>query len=120
MPGPECNRVKIWSDPTGNRRRQAELETTCPMLNRASVTKVVYESDFGMIAIKPHRNFPTSVAFGVDHKYWKKATLRPTFREQLAKVGDATTYHIVVEHTLEDSQQASSFRITNLTTSING
>lgn len=98
---------------TGNTRRFVEEKKLTNSVD-------VYESDFGMIAIKPHRNFPTSVAFGVDHKYWKKATLRPTFREQLAKVGDATSYHIVVEHTLEDSQQASSFRITNLTTSVNG
>ena len=94
---------------TGNTRRYVEEKTL-----KTSVD--VYESDFGVIAIKPHRNFPTSVVFGVDHEYWKKATLRPTFREQLAKVGDATSYHIVVEHTLESCQQAASFRITQLTT----
>lgn len=98
---------------TGNTRRFVEEKKLTNSVD-------VYESDFGMIAIKPHRNFPTSVAFGVDHKYWKKATLRPTFREQLAKIGDATTYHIVVEHTLEACQQAASFRIANLTTSVNG
>jgi len=98
---------------TGNTRRFVEEKK---LINSVDV----YESDFGMIAIKPHRNFPTSVLFGVDHKYWKKATLRPTFREMLAKVGDATTYHIVVEHCVEASNEAASLRITNLTTSVNG
>jgi hypothetical protein len=98
---------------TGNTRRFVEEKK---LINSVDV----YESDFGMIAIKPHRNFPTSVAFGVDHKYWKKATLRPTFKELLAKTGDSTKYQILVEHTIEDCQQASSFRITNLTTSVNG
>ena len=94
---------------TGNTRRTLDAKTLIAAVD-------VYESDFGVIAIKPSRNFPTSVAFGVDHNYWKKATLRPTFREQLAKVGDALTYHIVVEHTLEACQQAASFRITDLLT----
>ena len=104
--------ISAWVN-TGNTRRTMEEKK---LINSVDV----YESDFGIIAIKPHRNFPTSVAFGVDHKYWKKATLRPTFREQLAKTGDSTKYHIVVEHTIEDCQQLSSFRITNLTTSVNG
>ena len=98
---------------TGNTRRFVEEKKLTNSVD-------VYESDFGMIAIKPHRNFPTSVAFGVDHKYWKKATLRPTFQERLSKVGDSTSYHIIVEDTLEACQQAASFRITNLTTSVNG
>ena len=98
---------------TGNTRRFVEEKK---LINSVDV----YESDFGMIAIKPHRNFPINVAFGVDHKYWKKATLRPTFREMLAKTGDSTKYHIVVEHTIEACNQLASFRITNLTGSVNG
>lgn len=95
---------------TGNTRRTMEEKK---LINSVDV----YESDFSVIAIKPHRNMPTDVIFGVDHKYWKKATLRSLFREQLAKTGDSLPYHIVIEHTLEACNEASSFRITNLLTS---
>jgi len=98
---------------TGNNRRNVEEKTL-----KTSVD--VYESDFGIIAIKPHRNMPTTVIFGCDHQYWKKAVLRPTFREQLAKQGDATPFHIVTEQCIEACNEASSFRIVNLTATING
>lgn len=95
---------------TGNNRRNVEANTI-----KTSVD--VYESDFGIIAIKPHRNMPTNVIMGVDHQYWKKATLRPTFREQLAKDGDSTPFHIVTEHCIEACNEAASFRIVDLATS---
>jgi hypothetical protein len=76
----------------------------------------VYDGDFGLQQLKAHRNMPTSVIFGADHKFWKKATLRPTFREKLAKTGDAWPFHILTEMCIEACNEASSFRITDLTT----
>lgn len=104
--------ISQWVN-TGNNRRSVDAKVLTNSVD-------VYESDFGLIAIKPHRNMPTTAILGVDHQYWKKAILRPTFREQLAKVGDSTQYHIVTEHCVEACNEAASFRITNLTASING
>lgn len=95
---------------TGNTRRFVEEKK---LINSVDV----YESDFNMIAVKPHRNMPTSVLLGLDSKYWKKAILRPTFREQLAKSGDAWPYHVITEWCWEACAEPSSFRITDLTTS---
>jgi uncharacterized protein DUF5309 len=98
---------------TGNTRRSVEKKVLETAID-------VYDSDFGLIAIKPHRNMPTSVIFGADHQYWKKAVLRPTFREALAKQGDSFPFHIITEHCIEACNEAASFRISNLTTSVNG
>lgn len=101
--------ISSWVD-TGNTRRFVEEKK---LINSVDV----YEGDFGLVAVKPHRNMPTSVVFGCDHKYWAKAILRPTFREQLAKVGDAWPYHIITEWCIESCNESASFRITDLTTS---
>lgn len=99
---------------TGNTRRNVDEKKLTNSVD-------VYESPVsGLVAIKAHRNMPTSVLFGCDHAYWKKAVLRPTFREALAKNGDATPYHIITEHCIEACNEASSFRICNLTTSAAG
>jgi hypothetical protein len=76
----------------------------------------VYVDDYGMLQIKPHRNMPTDVVFIPDMSYWKKATLRAIKREELAKAGDAVTYHLIGEHTLVAKAENASGRITNLTT----
>lgn len=94
---------------TGNTRRNVDAKT---LVNSVDV----YDGPFGLVAIKAHRNMPTSVLFGADHQYWKMAVLRPTNREQLAKAGDATPFHIVTEHCVESCNEAASFRITDLTT----
>lgn len=95
---------------TGNYRTAVED-------SKMNATVDVYVSDFGTHAIKPHRLMPTDVVFVCDHARWKKATLRPTFKEPLAKSGDSTKYHIICEHTLEANAEAASGRITSLTTS---
>jgi hypothetical protein len=99
--------ISAWAD-TGNNRKSLEKKT---LVNSVDV----YESDFGIIAVKPHRNMPTDVVFGCDHQYWKKATLRPTTRTPLAVTGDSTPFQILTEHCLEACNEAASFRITNLT-----
>jgi len=95
---------------TNNYRRPVEAD-------KLTNTVDVYVDDFGMLQIKPHRNMPTDVVFIPDMNYWKKATLRPTFRTQLAKTGDNIKYQILCEHTLEARAENASGRITNLTTS---
>lgn len=76
----------------------------------------VYVDDYGMLTIKPHRNMPTDVVFIPDMSFWKKATLRSVKREELAKTGDSTLYHLIGEHTLVAKAENASGRITNLTT----
>lgn len=104
--------IALWVD-TGNNRRNVEEKKLTNSVD-------VYEGPFGLVAVKAHRNMPTTVLFGCDHQYWKKAVLRPTFREQLAKDGDATPFHIITEHCIEACNEASSFRLTDLTSSDNG
>lgn len=105
--------VALWVD-TGNTRRNVDEKKLIHSVD-------VYESPVGgLVAIKAHRNMPTTVLFGCDHMYWKKAVLRPTFREALAKVGDAFPFHVITEHCIEACNEASSFRITNLVASDNG
>lgn len=94
----------------GNRQRNVDKKTLINSID-------VYDSDFGLVAVKAHRNMPTSVVFGCDHAYWAMAQLRKTFREPLAKQGDAFPFHIITEHCVEAGNEASSFRITDLTTS---
>lgn len=101
--------IALWVN-TGNTRRNVDEKKLTNSVD-------VYESPYGLVAVKAHRNMPTTVLFGCDHQYWKKAVLRPTFREQLAKAGDATPFHIVTEHCIEACNEAASFRISNLTAS---
>lgn len=77
----------------------------------------VYVNDFFSLTIKPHRIMLTDVVFICDKNYWKKATLRPIGREELAKTGDSRIFDITVEHTLEANAEKANGRITNLTTS---
>jgi hypothetical protein len=82
--------------------------------NKLDTTIDVYVSEFGVNAIKPHRVLPAGTIFICDHKHFKKATLRNTFREKLAKVGDNEKWHILVEHTLESCAEKASGRIVDL------
>jgi hypothetical protein len=94
---------------TSNYRRPVEDK-------KLTNTVDVYVDDYGMLQIKPHRNMPTDVVFIPDMAYWKKATLRAIKREELAKAGDAVTYHLIGEHTLVAKAENASGRITNLET----
>lgn len=96
---------------TGNYRRPVED-------SKLTNTVDVYVDDYGMLQVKPHRNMPTDVVFIPDMAYWKKATLRAVKREELAKNGDAVTYHVIGEHCVVAKAENASGRITSLTTSI--
>lgn len=95
---------------TGNYRTMVEK-------SKLEATVDVYVGDFHTLAIKPHRGMPTDVVFLCDKNYWKKATLRPTGKRELAKTGDSRIFDITVEHTLEANAEKANGRITNLTTS---
>jgi hypothetical protein len=78
----------------------------------------VYVSDFGTVSFQAHRDMPTSVVLILDPQHCgKKATLRNTHREQLAKTGDGQTWSVRVEHSLRDISELANGRIVDLTTS---
>lgn len=67
----------------------------------------VYTSDFGDVVAVPNRFMPEDRAYLIDPDYVKIAYLRPFFKEQLAKTGDADNWHMVTEWGLKvDNEQA--------------
>ncbi|MEW6095367.1 MAG: DUF5309 domain-containing protein [bacterium] len=84
---------------------------------KLEATVDVYVNDFYSLTIKPHRIMPTDVVVILDLNYWKKATLDPVARTELARTGDSRIFDITVEHTLEARAEKANGRITNLTTS---
>lgn len=77
----------------------------------------VYESDFGMIKIVPHRYMTSTVVSVLQDDLWKVANLRPTKRVDVAKIGSATRAVIETEFTLESRNEKGSGKITGLKTS---
>lgn len=77
----------------------------------------VYDSDFGRIKIIPHRFMTPSVVAVLQDDLWKVATLRPTKKVDVAKVGSATRAVVETELTLESRNEAGSGQITGLATS---
>lgn len=77
----------------------------------------VYDSDFGRIKIYAHRYMTTSVVAILQVDLWKVATLRPTKKVDVAKVGSATRAVVETELTLESREEAGSGKITQLSTS---
>lgn len=95
---------------TGNNRRA---------INKDEVDDKVdlYITSWGTIKAEVHRTMPTDVFTILDLAYWKKATLVPIGSEQLAVSSRSNRkFHITVQHTLEAKNEASSGRITNLST----
>lgn len=77
----------------------------------------VYDSDFGRMVVKRHRYMTSTVVAVLDNDFWKVATLRPTQKIDIAKVGSATRAVIETELTLESREEKSSGKITGLKTS---
>lgn len=81
----------------------------------------IYESDFGVCAVRLHHQLNTSSAGTLitlgDMDLWKKAWLRRPKRKNLGEVGDSTRYMLIGELTLESRQEKGSGKITGLTTS---
>ena len=76
----------------------------------------VYQTDFGLLDIVPNRVMVNATSaldtskniFLIDPKMFALAWLRPIFREDLAKTGDAKNVMLTAELTLESRNEASS------------
>lgn len=77
----------------------------------------IYDSDFGRIKVIPHRFMTASVVAVLQNDLWKVASLRPTKKVDVAKVGSATRAVIETELTLEAREEAGSGKATQLATS---
>lgn len=85
--------------------------------DRKLVTTVdVYVSDFGEMRVVPSRHSRGRTVHVLDTEHWSVAYLRPTFSEDLAKVGDSVRKQIVSEYTLCSKNEAASGVIADLTT----
>lgn len=83
-----------------------------------SVTKALYESDFGTLRIVPNRNNPrTRDALVLQMDMWALATLRNMKTTELAITGDSRQKQIVTEYTLESRNEKASGGVFDLTTS---
>lgn len=77
----------------------------------------VYVSDFGTMRVVPNRFQRARTALVLEMDRWKKADLRPLFRENLAKTGDTSRVQLIMETSLQSSNEAASGSINDLTTS---
>jgi len=76
----------------------------------------VYMSDFGSISVVPNRFITTTdVAFIVDPDMASVAYLRPFQTNELAKTGDAEVTQLLVEYTLQVSNEAAHGIIADIT-----
>lgn len=101
---------QAFSTFTGNATRFDKAEDK-------SVTAAVdvYVSDFGTLKVVPNRFQRSRTAFILQMDMWKLAMLRPFNTVELAKTGDAEKRELIVEYTLEASQEKSSGAVRDLT-----
>ncbi len=76
-----------------------------------------YKSNFGTLKVVPNRFQRENTAFVLDMEYFALATLRDMVTEPLAKTGDSDKSQMITEFTLEVRNEASSGKVTDLTTS---
>lgn len=94
--------------------------TKFTMADEKTLTSAVdiYQSDFGPIALKLHRQLntsqPTTVIVLGDMDLWKKCWLKPVKTEEFARASLARKFVISCELTLESRQQAGSGKITQI------
>lgn len=74
----------------------------------------IYESPFGTVRVVKNRRMRVSDALMYDAKNWKLATLRPWFREKLARTGDADRYQVLGEFGLKHTNRLASGIVTGL------
>jgi hypothetical protein len=81
------------------------------------ITKVIkfYESDFGVIEMIPHRQFPDDTVILLDQQYIKMADLRPTQKVTPPKDSDNVAALLMGEHTMEVRATEAHAKITGLT-----
>ena len=68
----------------------------------------LYSSDFGDFKVIPNRFSREQTAYIIDPEFWKVVYLRDFKQEEVAKTGDAIKRALLVEYTLQASNQASS------------
>jgi len=74
----------------------------------------VFVSDFGEHTIYPSRFSRDQTVLVLDMDYWAVATLRGITKEKLSKTGDAESWHLVTELTLESRNEAASAKIADV------
>jgi len=74
----------------------------------------VYESDFGVVRIIPHRYMLTNMLFILDTNYWKTAYLRPFKVKDIPPTGDYVAKAIIGELTLEARAEKANAIIKDL------
>jgi hypothetical protein len=102
-----------------NKRKISAFTTNTKFTNADDKTLTaavdVYESDFGMLAIRLHFQLnttsPGTIVILGDMGLWKKGWLRKVKTEKLARIGAATRIMIEGELTLESRQEAGSGKI---------
>ena len=75
----------------------------------------VYESNFGVVRIIPHRYMLTDTLFILDTNYWKIAYLRPFKVKDIPPTGDYVAKAIIGELTLEARAEKANAIIKDLT-----
>ena len=113
MSGAQRHRVKIWSDLTGDRERQAEPKRPA-RLRKAAGNSVVYVYDFGSVEVKPDRFMRQRDALILNSDLWGLAWLRPINLVELAKTGDNEKKMLVGEYTLTARNEAGSGLVADL------
>lgn len=73
------------------------------------------DTDFGEINLVLNRHMPTGNILAVDLDLVEVAELRPTFYEDLAKTGDYSKGHVVVENTVKLLNQFAGGKIIGIT-----
>lgn len=76
-----------------------------------------YKSNFGILKVVPNRFQRDQTAFILDMDYFSVNYLRPMELNELAKTGDSEKRQMLVEYTLCVKNEASSGKVTDLTTS---
>jgi hypothetical protein len=77
----------------------------------------LYQSDFGDLEIIPNRFQRARDLFILQKDLWAIAYLRPFHFHELSKTGDSDRVQILVEYTLESSNEAGSAGVFDLNTS---
>lgn len=72
------------------------------------------ETDYGTAHIVLDRHIPKGTVLGIDLDLVEVGELRSTFHEVLAKTGDYTKGHILVENTIKLLNQYAGFKIINI------
>lgn len=76
-----------------------------------------YQGPFGKLKVVDNLFQRDRTAFLLDMDYWRLGVLRPIKKEELAKTGDSTKYHLVCEYTLISRNEKASGAVRDLTTS---